>query len=248
MKPFARTTYIYYLMTVVVILSFWLMSSLSDKHIIPSIAQVSTGFVDLWNEGLLTHIFASLSLFFIVLPIAAFISVIIGYMSLIPTFKPFAIFISKLRFLPLTGITFYISMLGIGARATQIWILVIFMSTYLITSLVAVFTSIETEEINHAKTLGLNRWEVMWELVIRGRLDYVIESIRQNFSIIWLMLVTVESLLVTTGGIGFLIKNSDKFMNLGKVIALQLIILFIGILLDYAITQLRKSAFKYSLY
>jgi NitT/TauT family transport system permease protein len=34
------------------------------------------------------------------------------------------------------------------------------------------------------------------EVVIKGRIDYVIELVRQNLAIVWVMLVTVESILL----------------------------------------------------
>ncbi len=77
-------------------------------------------------------------------------------------------------------------------------------------------------------------------------MDYVIESIRQNFAMIWFALVTVESILAASGGIGFLIKNSDKFMNHGRIIALQIIILLIGISIDKMLTFARRTLFRYS--
>ena len=80
----------------------------------------------------------------------------------------------------------------------------------------------------------------------KGRFDYVIEVIRQNLAIVWCMLVTVESILAAAGGLGFLIKNSDKMMNHGRIIALQLIILLVGLFIDFALTFLRKRLFRYS--
>jgi NitT/TauT family transport system permease protein len=153
---------------------------------------------------------------------------------------------SKLRYLPLAGITFYISMLLNDARDIQVAILVMFTSIYLITSLMSIFNSIDEKEINHARTLGCSRWEILLELVIKGRIDYVLESIRQNLSIIWMMLVTVESLLASAGGLGFLIKNSDKFFNQGKIVALQLVILLIAFGFDILIEKVRKFSFRYT--
>ena len=79
-------------------------------------------------------------------------------------------------------------------------------------------------------------------------MDYVIDVLRQNLAIIWMMLVTVESILVAAGGLGVLIKNSDKFANHGRIVALQIIILFIGLALDWMLNATRKSLFRYSTY
>jgi NitT/TauT family transport system permease protein len=160
--------------------------------------------------------------------------------------RPIARGLSKLRYLPLTGITFYLAVLVHDARTMQVGVLFIFMSLYFITSLLAVLKDIPAEEIDHARSLKCSRWEVLWEVVIKGRLDYVMDVLRQNLAITWMMLVTVESILVAAGGLGVLIKNSDKFMNHGRIVALQLVILLVGLLLDRVLHVARKTIFKYS--
>ena len=133
-----------------------------------------------------------------------------------------------------------------NAREIQVGVLVVFMTTFLVTSILAVIKDIPDEEFDHAKTLGCSRWEILWEVVIKGRFDYIIESVRQNLAMVLMTIVTVESILVAAGGIGFLIKNNDKLGDSGKVIALQIIIILLGIVLDYGLTKLRKAAFRYS--
>jgi ABC-type nitrate/sulfonate/bicarbonate transport system permease component len=224
----------------------WFIGTSGQKHLFPSPAQVWDGFQNLFQEGLVVHIFSSLALCFQAAFISLIISCVIVYLSPLPFLKPLASFFSKLRYLPLTGITFYLVILAKDARSMQVYVLVIFMSLYFITSLLAVLKDIPQEEIDHARSLKCSRWEVLWEVVIKGRLDYMLDVLRQNLAIIWMMLVTVESILVAAGGIGVLIKNSEKFMNHGRVFALQIVILIVGLLLDWLLNVIRKSLFKYS--
>jgi NitT/TauT family transport system permease protein len=63
-----------------------------------------------------------------------------------------------------------------------------------------------------------------------------------------MMLVTVESILAAAGGLGLLIKNGDRVGNNGEVIAAQIIIVVIGLSLDFLITKARKLSFRYSNY
>jgi NitT/TauT family transport system permease protein len=63
-----------------------------------------------------------------------------------------------------------------------------------------------------------------------------------------MMLVTVESILVAAGGLGLIIKNNDKLGDNGKVIAVQILIVVIGVALDFIITKIRKLTFRYSNY
>jgi len=231
----------------VAVIGFWLFYSVtSDRHLFPTLEQVGTGFVGLWNEGLMTHVLSSLWLCAKSVFLAVLLSLLLVYLSPLPLLKPVATFLSKLRFLPLTGISFYLAMVVDSGREIQVWILVIFMSTYLITSLLSMIRDIKEEEFDHARALGCSRWEVLYEVVIKGRLDYVLDMIRQNVAIVWMFLVTVESILAAGGGLGFIIKNSDKFLNHGRIVALQIIILLIGLGLDYFVNLMRKSLFRYS--
>lgn len=231
---------------IIIIVGFWVVSSWGTKHLFPTPSQVWEGFLSLYNEGLVVHIVSSLALCLQAAGLSIIVSLILVYISPLPALKPIALALSKIRYLPLTGITFYLAILVSNARTMQISVLFIFMSLYFITSLLAVLKDIPAEEIDHARSLKCNRWEVLWEVVIKGRLDYALEVLRQNLAIIWMMLVTVESILVAAGGLGVLIKNSDKFMNHGRIVALQLVILLVGLLLDWILNVSRKAIFRYS--
>jgi ABC-type nitrate/sulfonate/bicarbonate transport system permease component len=233
---------------IVMIVGYWFINAMGDKHLFPTPAQVWDGLKALYNEGLVVHIGSSLKLCLISAALSIVISLTIVYLSPLPFIQPVANFLSRLRYLPLTGITFYLSILVTEARKMQIWVLVVFMSLYFITSMLAVLKDISADEINHARSLKCSRWEILWEVVIKGRLDYVIDVLRQNLAIVWMMLVTVESILVAAGGLGVLIKNSDKFANHGRIVALQIIILLIGLLLDWVLQTTRKGLFRYSTY
>ena len=122
------------------------------------------------------------------------------------------------------------------------------MTTFLTTSLIQMVLDIPEEEFDHARTLGCSRWEMLWEVVIKGRFDYVFELVRQSLAIVWMMIVTVEGILAAAGGLGFLIKNNDKLGDNGKVVALQIIIIVFGIIFDFLITKARRLSFRYSNY
>lgn len=241
--------------TKTIILSIWLLMliggwtliSLTDgTHLFPTIDSVYNGIFKLYNDGLVYHIFQSISLCLKSILYSVIISLIVVYISPFPILSPLSKFISTLRYLPLTGISFYISILFTNARDIQVWVLVLFMTTYMVTSLLAVIADISEDELNHAKTLGCSKFEILWEVIIKGRFDYVIDAIRSNMAIVWVMLITAESILIASGGIGVLIKNHDRLGNFGNVIALQIIIIFIGLLFDWILVKIRKISFPYS--
>ena len=232
----------------VAILVFWVLCSLSGTHLFPTPTQVLHGMGSLWSEGLMVHLGSSLGLCAQAVVYSVIISLFFAYLTAIPVFKSMGTFISKLRYLPLTGIAFYITILVNDARTIQVWVLVMFMTTFLVTSLMQMIKDIPQEEFDHARTLGCNRWEILWEVVIKGRLDYVIELVRQNLAIVWMMLVSIESILIAAGGLGVLIKNGDKIGDNGKVVAVQIVIIVVGLSLDFILTKLRKLLFRYSNY
>ncbi len=233
----------------IAILVLWSISSFSGgTHLFPTIKQVLHGFSDLWNGGLMVELMSSLSLCFQAIFYSVLISLFFAYLTVIPVFKTMGSFLSKLRYLPLTGIAFYITILVNDARTIQVWVLVLFMTMFLITGLMQMIKDVPNEEFEHARTLGCSRWEVLWEVVMKGRFDYVIELVRQNLAIVWVMIVTVESILIAAGGLGVLIKNGDKLGDNGRVIAVQIVIILVGLTLDFILTKLRKLVFRYSNY
>lgn len=228
------------------ILGLWIVTSLvGTTHLFPTISQVLEGFKTLWSTGLIPNIGNSLTLFLQALVYSTIISCGILYLSPLPIIRPVANIISTFRFLPLAGVSLYLSFMIHNARNVQVSVLVIFMSLFLITSLLKSISGIE-DDINHAKTLGCNRWEILLEVIIKGRLDYVIEAIRQNLAIICAFLVFVELLNTTSGGLGLMIGNAQKNSSQGEMVAAQIIILLFGRLLDFSLTFIRKKAFKYS--
>src|ERR1051325_9905255 len=244
-RPFEKITQsqttIIVVVWIVLVLAYWIFATAGTKHLFPTPSQVWNGFESLYREGLVVHVFSSLGLFLKAILLSTIVSLIIVYLSPLPALHPVAITLSRFRYLPLTGITFYLAILVSDARTMQVSVLFIFMSLYFITSLLSVIKDIPKEEIDHARSLKCSRWEVLWEVVVKGRFDYVIDVLRQNLAIIWMMLVTVESILVAAGGLGVLIKNSDKFANHGRIVALQIVILLLGLLLDATLNMLRKA-------
>ena len=230
----------------VLLFSFWGLSSLGSTNLFPTPPQVLKGFKQIWLDGLVVHLWSSIALCFQAVLYSTILSLILAYLSTIPLFKTWGNFLSKMRFLPLAGIAFYITILVNDARSIQIWVLIIFMSTYLTTSLMQMIKDIPREEFDHARSLGCNRWEVLWEVVMKGRIDYVFELVRQNLAIVWMMLVTVESILIAAGGLGVLIKNGDKLGDNGRVIAVQIVIVIVGIFIDWLLVKSRKLIFSYS--
>lgn len=114
------------------------------------------------------------------------------------------------------------------------------------TSILDIISKTSKQDIELGYTLKKNRWWILYEVIIIGNLDQVIEVIRSNFAICFLMLVSVESLAFNLGGIGTMLIVANKYVLLEQIIPLLLAVLLIGISIDYLLGILRKKLFKYT--
>jgi NitT/TauT family transport system permease protein len=110
----------------------------------------------------------------------------------------------------------------------------------------AVLSNIPKSEFDHARTLRMKEWQVVWEVVILGTADKAFEVLRQNAAIGWMMLTMVEGIVRSEGGVGTMLLNQGKHFRLADVFAIQIVILVVGLFQDYAIGALRRFLCPYA--
>jgi NitT/TauT family transport system permease protein len=213
------------------LLLFW-QFGVSESSFFPKLSDVIIALKELWYNGLFYQILSSLALCGKAIFIGIIISSLLAYFSTIPFFKPIVKFLSQLRNNPIQGFTLFLTTATGGGRSLQIAMLVIFMSFYFITALASIIQDIPEEDINRRKAMKMGRWRILWEVAVKDRADYLIEVIRQNISIMLMMLVSVEAMYKSFGGIGALITDSNRGLNFPKIFALQIVIFVIGITID----------------
>lgn len=207
----------------------------------PTLGEVLRAWGDLWNHGLFFHILATLTICGIATVISIVISSAIAYSTRIPFFRPIGYLFTKLRYNPIQGFTLFLAMTTGGGRNLQVTLLVIFMSFYFISALISILDEIPEEDIIRRKAERMSNWKILWKVVIVDRLDYLIEVIRLNLSMTFMMIVSVEAMDKSQGGLGALLVDTNRGLNFPKVFALQLTILILGIGLDEALKSLFKS-------
>jgi NitT/TauT family transport system permease protein len=119
-------------------------------------------------------------------------------------------------------------------------------TVFFVTNMVAEIENVTKNELNHARTLRMPEWQVVWEVIILGKMDKVFEIIRQNFAISWMMLTMIEGISRTEGGIGTMLLNQNKHFHLEAVFAIQIVILIVGIVMDYGIGALKNLFCPYA--
>jgi NitT/TauT family transport system permease protein len=213
---------------------------------LPSPREVWTALGQMWwTHGMGPEMFTTLKLITHALLLTIVISLTLSYLTVIAFFRPFIAAVSKLRFLGLTGLVFPFTLLTGGGYSLKVWLLTFGMSTFYVTAMAQVVMEIPREQFDHMRVLGASEGRILWEVVIRGTLDRALDTTRQNLAMGWAMITMVEGISRAEGGIGALILNQNKHFHLAEVYAILIVILVMGLLLDYAMGLLVRVTCPY---
>lgn len=243
-RPKAGTMMLIALIQLLVFIAF---CQFATSEIIPKPIGV---FSSVWRivkeSDFLDNFFATLGLIVKSMSIAILVSVFFVYLSLIPAFEGITHFISKLRYLTYTGLLFVFTVLIHDGHDIKISLFLFGIIPYFVTSLLSYVKEIPQKEYELCYTLKFNNWQTLFEVVIRGRLHTLLEVIRQNFAIAWMMITSVEGLSMAEGGLGTMMIKSNKYLNIADVFAVLLIILALGVLFDYLFDVFKVWLFPYT--
>lgn len=173
-------------------------------------------------------------------------ALVVGFaIGLVPVVrKMFSQQVNALRFVPITalmGIFIAISGLTISTKinflAFGIWV-------YLVPVVVQRIDEVSTTHLQMMKTLGASFWQttryVTWPSVITKLSD----DIRILVGISWTYIIVAE-LAGIQGGLGSLIFLGERQSNVGKVYAVIIIIVIIGIIQDAIFKLIDRLLFKF---
>lgn len=225
------------------VLAWWF----APTQVLPRPLEVANAFGKLWlAQGLSRELWTSFRMSIEAIAITTACSLAIAYATVLPVFRPIAAAIAKGRFLGLVGLTFVFMLLVGGGRPLKLSLLVFGMSVFFVTSMVAEVAAIPRDRFDHARTLRMGEWRVVWEVVVLGTADRAFEMLRQNAAIGWMMLTMVEGISRAEGGIGAMLLNQNKHFHLAEVFAIQITILCVGLVQDYGIGALRRLCCPYA--
>ncbi len=229
---------------VVIALIVWINSPFK---VLPTPREVFSSLGELWmKQGLGQELAISFGLNVQALLWASVISLLLAYLTVIPVFRPLVAAISKGRFLSLAGFTLIFTLMTSGGHALKTALLVFTVTVFYITSMASVIAAIPRSEFDHARTLRMSEWRVVWEVVILGTADKAFEVLRQNAAIGWMMLTMVEGIVRSEGGVGAMLLGESKHFRLAEVFAIQIVILLVGLFQDYIIGAVRHLVCPYA--
>jgi NitT/TauT family transport system permease protein len=85
--------------------------------------------------------------------------------------------------------------------------------------------------IRAAKTMGARGWRLYIEVILPAALPHIITGMKQGWSFAWRSLLAAELLIVSLG-LGHLLMVGRELNDMSRVIAVMIILLIIGILVD----------------
>jgi ABC-type nitrate/sulfonate/bicarbonate transport system permease component len=208
------------------------------------------GIIEAWrqlivNQGLLPNLLESIRTSLISLVAAGLLSTLIVFLSTAPLFWPFAKFMAALRFLGFAGLTYIFTLLTKNGDDLKVGLLTFGMTVFMTTSLMAEVKAIPQSSIDHCRTLDMHGWRIAYELVLRGKLDTILDLVRQNAAVGWTLLTMVEGLVRSSGGVGVMLLNQNRYFNLDGVFAIQITILLYGLLQDWFLGWVRQAVCPY---
>jgi sulfonate transport system permease protein len=219
----------------------------ASDGLIPKPGKVAAAFAQLiTSRSLLDNVLVSLLLTLKAMLYSIVITLLFAYLSVIPFFNSIAQFLVKCRYLTLTGLIFIFTLLTKDGSQLKLSLLIFGIVPFFVTSFLSVIVHINKQEYELCQTLGYNRWQTLYEVIIIGKADQVLEILRQNFAIAWLMITLVEGLSMSEGGIGSLLIKYNKYNDLTNVLALQLVIFVLGLFFDFLLGTLRHWFFPYT--
>ena len=226
---------------------FFLLWLVSPWATLPGPGEVWSALGSLWwTHGMGPELFVTMKLILHATLYTVVIAMLLSYLTVIGAFRPLVEAVSKLRFLGLTGLVVPFTLWTGGGYELKVALLTFGMTTFFVTAMAQVVLEIPRESFDHMRVMGAGELRTLWEVVVRGTLDKALDVLRQNLAIGWTMITMVEGISRAEGGLGAMILSQNKYFKLAEVYAILFVILFVGLLLDYALGALTRVLCPYA--
>lgn len=209
---------------------------------LPGPSAIGGALAHLWTErGLYDHLASSVTTNLRAIAWSTALGLALAYLTVLPALRPAVHALTKLRFTGLVGWGFVLATVARDGHQLKLWMLVFAMTPFYLTTMVAVIAAIPRERLDHARNLGLGPWRAVGEVVVRGTAADALEAMRQNAAMGWMMLTSVEGVVRAEGGLGTVLLDQSKHLDLAAVFAVIAVVLALGALQDRLLVALRRA-------
>lgn len=231
---------------IITTLLFWAFVLPHVSLLVPGPGEVLKSAGMEWQQGVVFQLLASVTVSLSAIALSLAIGLGLSYLSTIPLFYAPVHAIGSMRVLSLTGITFIFVLATPNGYWLKVATLTFSIVVFLVNSMLQVIDDIPSEKFDYARTLGLSRWQVLREVVIRGTLEKAFDTIRMNAAMAWMMLTMVEANSRSDGGIGISLIELARQANYAGIFAVQIMIFIVGVGQDQLIQFLKSAACPYT--
>jgi NitT/TauT family transport system permease protein len=207
---------------------------------LPSPTAVLAAGWKMWQEGtLLPDVLISTGRVLAGFLLAALVGIPLGiatgtFQSIDGLFKPL---VGTVRYMPINAFVPLI-MIWVGleenAKIIMIFLGIVLYNAIMIADAVKF---ISDDLLNAAYTLGANRREILWKVILPASLPSILDTLRVNIAGAWNFLIFAE-LIAAQSGLGFRIIQSQRYVNTDKVLFCIVLIGVIGLITDYIFYRL----------
>lgn len=141
--------------------------------------------------------------------------------------------VSPLAWLPIGLLVFK------AANPAAIWVIFISAVWPMIINTAAGVSKVPQDYMNVARVLNLSEWKIVTRILFPFVLPYMMTGVRLSIGVAWLVIVAAE--MLTGGvGIGFWVWDEWNNLNVEHIIIAIFIVGIVGLLLEWALTQIAK--------
>ncbi len=229
----------------VVPLTLWTVISamkLVPPIFLPSpLAVLDAGIKMFTQDNLVTDVLASCGRVLAGFVVAGVIGVPIGlamgtFYSMDSLFAPI---VGTVRYMPVTAfVPLIVIWLGLG-EPSKILIIMLGVVLYNAIMVADAVKFIPNDMINVAYTMGANRRDVLFQVIIPAAFPSILDTLRVNISGAWNFLVIAE-LVASQNGLGFKIIQAQRFLQTDKVLFCIALIGLIGLVIDYSLKWISR--------
>ena len=94
------------------------------------------------------------------------------------------------------------------------------------------------------RSLGLNRREMLFHIVLPGALPQTLVGLRQSLGVAWLALVVAEQ-VNANAGLGFIINQATQFNQNDVIFVALLVYTILGLLTDWLVRRLERRTLRW---
>lgn len=206
--------------------------------ILPSASAVAVRMIsDLWEGTLALQLLQSIGLVLIGLAVGSLIGFILACLDyFLPFTRPLISLLSAMLH-PLPGVAILplvLAIAGLGLKSVFIVILhAIVWSSFL--NISTGFRSVDPDYIDAALNVGVNRWELVWHILLPLSSQQIISGLKIGWSRGWRALISAEmvfSAIGALGGIGWYLFERRAFMDMTGLYAGICLIILTGVLIE----------------